>query len=142
MGTACAVLVLATGCGRTGSGPAAESSPPAAIPTVATTAPGDDVTVTAQPGDQVLLTKSGSTAGSTPFSGRFGPEYSLYARCRGEGAMTVTGLGDEPWTATCDGIPTQLTVLTDDRVVNLRLTTVTGTRWSFVVARSKSASAG
>jgi hypothetical protein len=140
--TAAAVLVLVAACGAGGeAAPATELTPPPSVPTDVA-ASGDDVTVTTLPSDEAVLTRSGSTAIATGISGRYGPEYVLYARCRGQGALKVTGAGSGPWVAPCDGVPSRVRVLTEDPAVSLRLTVAAGTKWNFVVARSKAAPTG
>ncbi|MGC4942481.1 hypothetical protein [Kribbella sp. DT2] len=145
-GAVVAVLALVAACGNQrelgGTPPTAESTPPPSVPVEAGPPPGDDVTLSLPPTDQAVVTRGGTTPVTTVISGRYGPEYQLYARCRGPVELKVTGLPNGQWVAPCDGVPSRVTVLTESPAVSLRLTVPAGATWSFVVARSKAASAG
>jgi hypothetical protein len=125
-----ALASLAAGCGH---------PPDATGPTVpATPAPPDDgIAITAMPSDQILLSRAGEGPESTPIEGDYGPQYVLYARCRGDSPLLVTDAGSEPWVVTCDGVPSRQQVLSERTALTLRLTTGPQVEWSFAVAKQR-----
>ncbi|WP_344237824.1 hypothetical protein [Kribbella hippodromi] len=95
-----------------------------------------DVSLTTLPTDVAVVTRSGQSSLKAPIAGSFGPDYVLYARCRGAG-LHVEVTGSDPWDVSCDGVPARLRMLTESKATSLRLTTTPGTHWTFIVAKEK-----
>ncbi|MBB5980686.1 hypothetical protein [Kribbella solani] len=138
------VLALAAGCGQdsgtTGSTPASPVTEPTSGEPTATGAgavgSAGDVSLTTLPTDVAVVTRSGQSSLKAPIAGTFGPDYVLYARCRGAG-LRVEVTGSDPWDVSCDGVPARLRMLTESKATSLRLTTTPGTHWTFIVAKEK-----
>lgn len=139
-GAAVAALALLAACGF-GEPPQADAGPSEAR---SEQSPADDLSLQTLPTDQAVMTRTGTNSLAKPIAGDFGPDYVLYARCRGQGELRIvdTGKEDFDWSARCDGVPSRVKVLANYRAVSLRLTTKPGVEWTLIVARSKAEQPG
>ncbi|MEV5963349.1 hypothetical protein AB0L70_16380 [Kribbella sp. NPDC051952] len=111
-------------------------TPDATVPTVAAP-PDDGIAIAPMPSDQIVLSRAGKGPESTPIEGDYGPQYVLYARCRGDSPLLVTDADSEPWVVMCDGVPSRQQVLSKRTALTLRLTTGAQVEWSFAVAKQR-----